>query len=153
MKKKVKAVIGWREWADLPSLKIKNIKGKIDSGARSSSLHAFDLKFYKKGNSEFVKFKVHPDQRSTAKTVECRSKVLERRTVKSSNGKSELRPVIVTDLEMMDQKWPIELTLTNRDEMGFRLLLGREAFRKRFLVDAGRSYYCKKMKPTKGGNR
>ena len=152
MAKKEKEIIGWREWVTLPDLKIKKIKAKVDSGARSSSLHAFEISTYKKSGREYIKFKVHPDQRSTQKTIVCHAKILEYRKVKSSNGQTELRPVIVTPVRLMGQEWPIEITLTNRDEMGFRMLLGRESFRNRFYLDASNSYFGeKKIKRVKKG--
>lgn len=137
-------IIGWREWASLPELGIDQIKTKIDTGARSSSLHAFDISVFKKSNQDYVKFSVHPVQRNNKITVTCESLVLEFRKVKSSTGHSEKRPVIVSNLSLMGMVWPIEITLTNRSDMGFRMLLGRESFRKYFLVDAGNSYYSKK---------
>jgi hypothetical protein len=133
--------IGWREWISLPGLGIKAIKVKIDTGARSSSLHAFDVKLIKRGGRKYVRFSVHPIQRSSATTVITEAEVLEFRKVKSSTGHTMLRPVILTDVELLGMRWAIEVTLANRDEMGFRMLLGREAVRGRFLVDAGRSYY------------
>jgi hypothetical protein len=144
MEKKLFETIGWREWVDLPDLHIKEIKVKVDTGARTSSLHAYDLQFFYRGKKEFVRFKVHPVQRSTQKTVRCEAEVLEYRKIKSSNGQTEKRPVIITPVKLMGQSWDIEVTLTNRDEMGFRMLLGRESIRRRFLVDAGGSYYGKK---------
>ena len=89
----------------------------------------------------WVRFKVHPVQRQSDKVIEAEARVLEYRSVRSSSGKATTRPVIVTNVTLLDQTWPVELTLANRVEMGFRMLLGREAFRRRFLVDAGRSYY------------
>lgn len=133
--------IGWREWIALPGLGIKAIKVKIDTGARSSSLHAFDVKIIKRGGRNLVRFSVHPMQRSTSTTVVTEAEILEFRKVKSSTGHIMLRPVILTEIEMLGTRWPIEVTLANRDEMGFRMLLGREAVRGRFLVDPGRSYY------------
>lgn len=139
-------VIGWREWVGLPDLGIKQIKVKVDTGARSSSLHAFDLRFFEKEGAPWVRFKVHPLQRKSDKTVRVEAAVLEYRSVRSSSGKATTRPVILTDIKMLGQTWPAELTLASRDEMGFRMLLGREAFRGRFLVDAGKSYYGGKPK-------
>lgn len=141
MAKQEKGLIGWREWVELPGLKIKKIKAKVDTGARSSSLHAFELHIYERSGKEYVKFKVHPDQRSAKSSLTCNARVLEYRKIKSSNGQTELRPVIVTPIRLLGQEWPIEITLTNRDEMGFRMLLGRESFRKKFYVDAGNSYF------------
>lgn len=144
MNKKTLEVIGWREWLILPDLQINKIKAKVDTGARSASLHAFDLEFYRKAGHEYIRFKVHPEQRNSKKTQECKAKVLEYRRVKSSNGRSERRPVILTKVSLFGQVWPIEVTLTNRDEMGFRMLLGRECIKKRFLVDVSRSYCATK---------
>lgn len=139
--KKQSPVIGWREWVSLPELGITGIKAKVDTGARSSSLHAIDMRMFEQDGSRFVRFKVHPFQRSTRETVEAVAPVLEFRKVRSSSGHAASRPVIVTTVGVLGQSWPIEVTLANRDEMGFRMLLGREAVRGRMLVDSGRSYY------------
>jgi len=134
-------VIGWREWVGLPDLGVKVIKAKVDTGARSSSLHAFDIHEFEEEGEKFVRFKVHPIQRRTDMTVESVAKILEYRFVRSSSGKASRRPVIVTNVSLLGFSWPVELTLANRDAMGFRMLLGREAVRRRFLVDAGNSYF------------
>ena len=134
-------VIGWREWVGLPELGIEKIKVKVDTGARSSSLHAYDVEEFQLDGKPWVRFKVHPVQCRSREVVEAQAEVLEFRGIRSSNGKVQMRPVIVTNIELLGVTWPVELTLANRDEMGFRMLLGREAFRRRFLVDAGRSYY------------
>ena len=140
-KKKEKQVIGWREWVALPELGIAYIKPKIDTGARSSSLHASGVEEFRKGDEVWVRFRVHPIQRNREFGVEAEAQVLEYRNVRSSSGQKSRRPVILTEIRILGQSWPIELTLANRDEMGFRMLLGREAIRGRFLVDAGRSFY------------
>jgi hypothetical protein len=153
MKEKVLQVIGWREWVSLPSLGIDKIKAKVDSGAKTSSIHAFNIKTYKRGNKQFVKFSLHPEQKNAENEIECRAEVLEFRKVKSSNGQSELRPVILTKIKVLEDTYEIEMTLTNRDEMGFRMLLGRESIRKRFLIDTGKSFNTsseKKIKTKKG---
>lgn len=144
-----KPVVGWREWVSLPRLGIEAIKPKIDTGARSSALHAFDLESFRDRGVEIVRFCVHPLQRDDAfsKTVE--AEVLEYRRVTSSSGHRTKRPVIRTDVQIRDLRWEIELTLANRDEMGFRMLLGREAIRGRFLVDPGRSYLIGKRRRKK----
>ncbi len=144
--KKEKKVIGWREWVELPELGIKNIKAKVDTGARSSSLHAFDVKIFKRRGKDYVSFTVHPEQRDIKKTITCEEPVLEFRNVRSSNGHVEKRPVIETNVRLLGEEWPIEITLTNRDEMGFRMLLGRQSFRNKFLVDAGKSFNGEKLK-------
>ena len=133
--------IGWREWVALPELGVPTIKVKVDTGARSSSLHAYDVELFSRSGKEWVRFKVHPVQRKTTPVIEASAPVLEHRSVRSSSGKASMRPVILTTVGLLGVTWPVELTLANRDEMGFRMLLGREAIRRRFLVDAGRSYY------------
>jgi hypothetical protein len=140
-KKRDLPVIGWREWVKLPTLGIDKIKVKVDSGARSSSIQAVNLKTFDRDGEQWVHFRVHPMQRSSVNTVETEAKILEFRSVKSSNGIAKIRPVILTDIELLGQIWQVELTLASRDNMGFRMLLGREAFRDRFLVDGGKSYY------------
>lgn len=141
MKRKTKITIGWREWVGLPELGCSAIKAKIDTGARTSSLHAFDLKTFTRRGIEYVQFKIHPEQRSSKKTVEAVAEILEYRNIKSSSGQASRRPVILTQIELMDEIWDIELTLANRDEMGFRMLVGREGIRGRMVVDPGLSYY------------
>lgn len=141
IKKSTLQVIGWREWVALPDFGIKAIKVKVDTGARSSSLHVFDLEDFKRNGKAWVRFKIHPAQRKSVPTVEAEAEVLEYRNVRSSNGKSSSRPVIISQVELLGKIYSMELTLASRDNMGFRMLLGREAFRGNFLVDAGKSYY------------
>ncbi|MDX1674404.1 MAG: RimK/LysX family protein [Longimicrobiales bacterium] len=133
-------VIGWREWIELPELGIDAIKAKVDTGARSSSLHAYDIRRFKRGGRRRVRFKVHPIQRDFRTTVEADAPLIDLRKVTSSSGTASLRPVILTAVELHGQRWEIEVTLTRRDEMGFRMLLGRQAVRHRFVVDPGRSF-------------
>lgn len=140
MIKKSVPVIGWREWVALPDLGINHIKAKIDTGARTSALHAIDIRITGKGNRKTVNFRIHPLQRDTQRTVSCRARLLDYRWVRSSNGRRELRPVIRTALSILDQEWEIEVTLTSRDLMGFRMLLGREAVRRRCLIHPARSF-------------
>lgn len=134
------SVIGWREIIALPNLGISQIKAKIDTGARSSALHAFDVQKFQQDSQEMIRFQVHPRQRDTQQIVTTEAKLLEYREVKNSGGEAQLRPVILTNVELGGEQWEIELTLTNRDVMGFRMLLGRQAMRARFLVDPGKSY-------------
>ncbi|MDH3284953.1 MAG: RimK/LysX family protein [Acidobacteriota bacterium] len=133
-------VMGWREWLALPDLSIKSIKAKIDTGARTSALHAFDVEVFRRGGRERVRFKVHPKQRDSVRTVVADVLLLDERVVRSSSGRAERRPVVLLHAKWKDHVWPIEVTLTRRDVMGFRMLLGRQAIRGRFLVDPGRSY-------------
>lgn len=133
-------IIGWREWVALPGLGVDAIKAKIDTGARSSALHAFTVERFDQGGRAMVRFQAHPIQRNDDYIVTAEAALLEERMVKNSGGQAELRPVIETLVQMGNAVWAIELTLTNRDEMGFRMLLGRQAVRRRYLVDPGRSY-------------
>lgn len=133
-------VIGWREQVALPDLGIQQIKAKIDTGARSSALHAFDVEIFKRDGKPMVRFKVHPYQRDTHRTITAEAELLDQRQVRNSGGQTQVRPVIQTTIELNGYTFPIELTLTNRDVMGFRMLLGRQAVRRRFLVDAGQSF-------------
>jgi hypothetical protein len=139
-KQPARMVVGWREWVALPALGITAIKAKIDTGARSSSLHAFNLQTFERGSETWVRFDVHPLQRDDATVVRAEARVLEFRHVRSSSGHQTLRPVIRTELALGGRKWSVELTLAARDEMGFRMLLGREAMRGRFVVDPARSF-------------
>lgn len=141
-------IIGWREWVSLETLGIEQIKAKIDTGARTSSLHAYDIQEFTRGNRKFVRFSVHPQQRSQKNAVSCETRLLEKRKVKDSGGKVTLRPVIVTQIKLGDKVWDIELTLTNRNEMGFRMLLGRQAIKKNFLINPGKSFLASKRKRT-----
>jgi hypothetical protein len=142
-------VVGWREWVALPDLGVEAVKVKVDTGARSSSLHAFDIAPFRRKGRDMVRFCIHPLQRSAKNSITAEAEVLEYRTVRSSGGHETDRPVIVTPVRVQDQIWEIELTLATRDAMGFRMLLGREAVRDRFLVDPGRSFYGGKLASTK----
>lgn len=132
--------IGWREWVGLPELGTEWIKCKVDTGARSSSLHAFDIELFERGGVRWVRFEVHPWQGSATDAMPAEALLADLRSVKSSSGQSEERPVIRSRVAIAGQEHEIDLTLTLRDEMGFRMLLGREALRRRFLVDPGSSY-------------
>lgn len=133
-------VIGWREWVGLPGLNVRRLKAKIDTGARSSSLHAFDVETYEQDGIERVRFSIHPAQNRDDIFVNADVPILERRHVKSSNGEVSERIVIRTELLLQHQRMQVDLTLANRDAMGFRMLVGREAIRTRFLVDSGGSF-------------
>ena len=132
--------VGWREWVSLPALGVPHIKAKIDTGARSSALHAFDIELVRRAGDAYVRFVLHPLQRRTLKSVAAEVPLLGERQVKSSNGLVSRRPVIRTAVEILGECREVELTLVPRDEMGFRMLLGRQAIRDGFLVDPGRSY-------------
>jgi hypothetical protein len=132
--------IGWREWVSLPHLRIPWIKAKVDTGALTSALHAFDIHVTSQRGRRFVRFSVHPLQRNSVVTIETQAPLHDMRPVRSSSGHETVRPVIVTEVEILGRPWSIELALIARDDMGFRMLLGRRALRGRFLVDPGRSY-------------
>ncbi|QDV65281.1 ATP-dependent zinc protease family protein [Crateriforma conspicua] len=133
-------VCGWREWASLPQLNVPRIKVKIDTGARSSALHAFDLETFREQGKEFVRFAIHPHQHRDSQPIVATAPILEHRMIRSSNGEASERIVIRTALRLMGEEFPVDLTLANRDAMGFRMLVGREALRGRFLVDSNQSF-------------
>ena len=150
--------VGWREWVALPELPVAapagdsaaspghgapggpRVKAKVDTGARTSSLHAFDVETFERDGVDLVRFSLHPRQKSAKRAVACEAELLGVREVKSSNGVVQSRPVVLTHAVVCGKRFPLELTLANRDAMGFRMLLGREALRGRFLVDPARSY-------------
>lgn len=140
MRPKPLPVIGWREWLSLPEWGIDQIKAKIDTGARSSSLHALDLEIVERADEPWIRFSVLPRQRTRSGLIRMECPVFEFRTVRSSNGETSHRPVVIAHVSVGGQAWPIEITLVDRDAMGFRMLLGRTALRRRFFVDPSRSY-------------
>jgi hypothetical protein len=138
--RKEKTVIGWREWVALPALGVDKIKVKIDTGARTSAIHAFEIRPFDKDGEKYVRFSLHPVQHHRKPVISCEAPLVDERTITSSNGEQEHRYVIETTVQLGETSWPIEMTLTNRDEMGFRMLLGRAALRRRFVVDPGSSF-------------
>ena len=146
---RARPIIGWREWVSLPDLDVPQIKAKVDTGARTSALHVFDLEVFTREGAEWARFGIHPIQRSADEAVAAEAPLTGWRSVRSSNGRSERRPVLMTSITLFGLRWPLELTLTNRDQMGFRMLLGRQAVRRRFLVDPGRSFLAQKSSAAK----
>jgi hypothetical protein len=132
--------IGWREWVELPELGIAHIKAKIDTGARTSALHAFAVDPFQEKGVQMVRFSLHPLQKRVDVVHHCTARVVDRRWVSDSGGHREQRWVIETPIRLGDIEWRIELTLTNRDSMLFRMLLGRTAMGKNFQVQPDRSY-------------
>ncbi|HUF98461.1 MAG TPA: RimK/LysX family protein [Ilumatobacter sp.] len=133
-------VAGWREWVGLPQLGIDAVKAKLDTGARSSSLHADHVTIFDRDGVTFVRFSVRPWQRSSESEVWGELPLVDERAVRSSTGHVETRPVVLGDIAVVGMLIPAEITLTNRDSMGFRMLIGREALRGRLLVNSGKSY-------------
>ena len=132
--------IGWRERVSLPDFDLTRIRAKIDTGAQTSALHAVRPEFTEQDDGEWVSFELYPRRRSRRDAVRVSAKIVDRRWIKSSNGERELRPVISTQLELGDEAWEAEFTLTNRDSMSYRMILGRSALRGRFTIDSGLSY-------------
>ncbi|MEM6252283.1 MAG: RimK/LysX family protein [Cyanobacteria bacterium P01_D01_bin.156] len=133
-------IIGWREWVSLPELGVPNVKAKVDTGARSSAIHAVDIQQFECNGIKRVRFQVAPIQSNDQMLVMIETDLLEERIVTDSGGHQQVRPVILTSVCLGEVHWPIELTLTNRDVMGFRMLLGRQAVRDRFLINPGQSF-------------
>ena len=132
--------IGWREWVALPELGVTAIKAKIDTGARTSSLHTAAVEPFTVAGRERVRFVLHPLQETVDVELVCEADVVDFRTVTNSGGETEARYVIRTPIRVGDELWPIEISLTNRETMTFRMLLGRTALRDHTLIDSGRSY-------------
>lgn len=130
-----KIVIGCDEWCAFPTLNIPAIKARVDSGAKTSSIHAINIDRFTRNDEHWVRFDVHPLQKNRKVTVHCEAPLIDQRVIKSSSGDKEKRPVIKVPLSLGEQTWEVEVTLTNRDTMGYRMLLGREAMNGRVLID------------------
>ena len=135
-----KVILGSEEWFSFPDLGIPTIRARVDSGAKTSALHAINIAPFVKDGSNWVKFDINPIQNNLKTIIHCEAPLIDKRVVKSSSGFREQRYVIQTTLDIGNENWPIEMTLTNRDSMGFRMLLGREAMSGRALVDPEQSY-------------
>jgi len=131
---------GWREWVQLPDVGIPWIKAKLDTGAQTSSIHAFDVRLFERDGAEWVRFRVRPWQESIDDEVEVECPVHDRRKVRSSSGHVQERLVVLMRLVLVGRDVTAEVTLSNRDQMGFRMLIGREALRRGFDVTSGRSF-------------
>jgi hypothetical protein len=139
--------VGWREWVQLADLGVAAIKAKIDTGARTSALHAFAIEPFRQGGALWVRFEVHPMQPGNAVKIKCEAPTIDERSVRNSGGQLERRLIIRTLLMLGDRSWPIELALANRDQMGFRMLLGRTALEGRALIEPGRSFLAGQRPP------
>lgn len=135
-----KDTVGWREWVSLPMLNLPWIKAKVDTGARTSALHVSAIEEFEREGQLWIRFVMHPLQRQSQPQVASEAAVKDRRTVTSSGGHRQNRYVIDTWLKAGDRQWLIELTLTSRPTMNFRMLLGRTALASRLVVDPSRSY-------------
>lgn len=148
--KRERPAIGWREWAALPVFGVERIKAKVDTGARSSALHAFDMKIFDRDGEEWIAFSIHPNQRDDRASLRVEAPLHDRRKVRPSTGKAKERPVVRVPITVGQDTWPIEITLVRRDMMGFRMLLGRQAVRGRYVIDPGRSFLAGQPSPTSG---
>lgn len=142
--KRIYPLIGWREWVSLPQLGIDKVKAKVDTGARTSALHAFALRPFKEDNKDKIYFDIHPIQHNTDTVITCVADIYDKRMVSDSGGHREERYVILTPVRIGPEIWEIEITLTERDTMLFRMLLGRSAIKRRYLVNAARSFLTTK---------
>lgn len=142
-----KTLIGWREWVALPGIGIPAVKAKVDTGARTSCLHAFEITPFSKGSENWVRFLVHPIQHRRDIVRMCEARVVDRRHVTDSGGHHEMRYVVETTLSAAGKNWTIELTLKNRETMMFRMLLGRTALQNHFIIDCDKSFLLDRMYP------
>ncbi len=137
-------MFGWREWISLPELKVPAIKAKIDTGARTSAIHTCKIEEFSRGGIDYVRFFLHPLQNSQL-CLERVAPVVDKRIVSDSGGHREKRIVIKTLIAVKNESWPIEITLTNRDKMRFRMLLGRTAMHHKVIINPSLSYACGKI--------
>jgi hypothetical protein len=149
MNQESRRTAGWREWVGLKALGVEAIKAKLDTGARTSAIHAFDVEAYERDGERRVRFSIHPIQKDDTVSIACDEKLVDIRAVSNPGRRSEKRYIIRTELSLGGESWPIDLSLTDRDEMGFRLLIGRTAMHGRLLVDPERSFRLGKKKRSK----
>ncbi len=135
-----KEIIGWREWVELPELSLGKIKAKIDTGARSSSIHAYDIEEFTRDDATWVRFTIHPDQHSDERVVGCEARVKDYRSITDSGGHKSMRYIVETEFRIGNDSFLAELSLFNRSSMLFRMLIGRTALKGRYVVDPARSY-------------
>jgi ribosomal protein S6--L-glutamate ligase len=142
-------IVGWKEWVSLPDLNLPAIKAKIDTGAATSSIHAHNIRYAEKEESTYVEYEVHPIQKNKKLIIYCTSPLLTKRKVKSSSGKQQVRPVVLTTIKVGNFSWIIELNLTNRDSMGMRMLIGREALYGKILVNPSSKFLHRRLRSKK----
>lgn len=143
---KEKTIIGRSEWCAFPDLHVAAIKARVDSGAKTSSIHAFNIETFERDDAPWVRFEVHPLVNDLDITIVCEQAVADKRLVKSSSGEAESRYVIRTPIQLAGKVWEVDLTLSNRDSMGHRMLLGREAMNGRLIIDPSLSCTQGRMK-------
>ena len=146
----MKITLGWREFVSLPELHISKLKAKVDTGARTSALHAEEIQYFRRDGKIKVRFKMFPVSRQREPEIVAEADLVGKRLVRSSIGLTTERPVIRTTLNLGGKRWPIEVTLINREIMGFRMLLGREALKGRAIVDPAKSFALMKPQKRKG---
>jgi hypothetical protein len=147
MKRREPTEIGWREWVGLPELGVEALQAKVDTGADSSSLHAFNQERFARDGVEWIRFEIHPRRGSGGMAVSCEAPIAMVRKVRNPGGRSELRPVISTPVVLNGVLIRSLINLTERDEMSFRMLIGRRTLRGKFLVNPGRSYLGARPEP------
>lgn len=133
-------IIGWREWIRFPDFDNVAIKAKIDTGAQTSAIHAWNIKTFSENGEDIAQFDLHPLQDDKKTIIRAKAPIVDCRNIKSSNGQTEERIVISTQIEIAGRTWPVELTLSRRDEMGYRMLLGRTAMKNQLIVDPSKSF-------------
>jgi ribosomal protein S6--L-glutamate ligase len=138
-------ILGWQEWIALPDIGLPALKAKVDTGARTSALHTRFIEAFRSGKRPMVRFAVHPSRQHETLQIVATAEIIDQRDVRSSNGERELRYVIATRLLIAGQDWPIEITLTNREQMAYRMLIGRQAIRPNVLVDPTASFCQPKL--------
>lgn len=141
LEKHLPILIGWQEWCALPKLHLPAIKAKIDTGAKTSALHAEEIKPFHRHGALFVRFKVHPLQKVRELTIDCTAPVADHRIIMNSGGHKELRYIIHTKIELGGLEWSIDISLTNREPLAFRMLLGRDALKHDFLIEPGKKLH------------
>jgi len=137
---KEKLVVGSLETCDLPEIGIVDLQVRVDTGAKTSSLHVDNLEKIQRDGKPWIAFDIHPDVHNVDQVIRCKAPLHDVRKIKSSNGVAEERFVIKTALKLADQAWPIEITLTNRADMRNLMLLGRQGMGKRLLVDPSKTF-------------
>ena len=135
-----KMIIGGLEICQLPELGIRDLQVRVDTGAKTSSLHVDNLTHFKKQGKPWVAFDIHPDVHNVRSIIHCEARIHDIRNVKSSNGESQERYVIKTQLRLGNDAWPIEITLADRSDMSYLMLLGREGMSNRVLVDPSETF-------------